>query len=215
MALTLVCSSPPAARCAARRWSAWPRLAARMVRCRNGATALEFALTLPVILMLILGMLEIAMLMFINVSVEGALREAARYGITGQAPDEPTRQQAILDTMERFTFGFIDIDTVDISFTTYDSFNDVGQPEPWTDQNLNGAYDVPEPYEDLNGNGQWDSDRGSAGLGASGDVVRYEIKYDWSLLTGYVTPLVGDDGLIHMRASITVRNEPWDLTGGN
>jgi hypothetical protein len=188
---------------------------ARLARCRSGATALEFALALPVILTLIVGMLEVAMMMFVNISVEGALREAARYGITGQAATDEERQQAILDTMERFTFGFVDMDEVEVSFMVYDSFQDVGQPEPWTDANGNGAYDEGELFTDLNDNEVWDADRGVEGIGSSGDVVRYQIEYDWALLTGYVTPLVGDNGLIHMQASITVRNEPWDITSGS
>ncbi len=213
MALTLDCSRSAMGRLA-RSQRARTRLLSRLIRCRRGATALEFALALPVILLLIVGMLEVAMIMFVNISVEGALREAARYGITGQAADEAARQQAILDTMERYTFGFVDIDQVDISFMVYDSFQDVGQPEPWDDDNGNGAYDAGEDYDDLNGNEEWDADRGTEGLGTSGDVVRYQIEYDWSLLTGYVAPLVGDDGVIRMHASITVRNEPWDIAAG-
>src|SRR3546814_1709064 len=50
-------------------------LIARLAGCRDGATALEFAFALPVILLLIIGMFEVAIIMFVNVSVEGALRE--------------------------------------------------------------------------------------------------------------------------------------------
>src|SRR3546814_7528090 len=57
------------------------------------ATALEFAFALPVVLLLIVGMFEVAVIMFVNVSVEGALREAARFGITGEAPAGVTREQ--------------------------------------------------------------------------------------------------------------------------
>ncbi len=189
-------------------------LLARLASCREGATALEFAFALPVVLLLIIGMFEVAVIMFVNVSVEGALREAARFGITGEAPAGTTREQAIVDTVERYTFGFVDMDAAEISFKVYDSFNDVGQPEPWTDDNGNGVYDPGEDFEDLNGNDSWDADRGIAGVGASGDVVLYEIDYSWGLMTPYLSSLLGQNGILDMSASIAVRNEPYDFTEG-
>ena len=186
----------------------------RLARCRDGATALEFAFALPVVLLLLLGMFEVSMIMFVNTSVEGGLREAARYGITGQTPETGTREEAILATLDRYTFGFVDLGVADITFTTYDSFSDVEQPEPWTDTDLDGVYDVGEPYSDLNGDGVWSADRGTAGIGDSGEVVLYKIAYDWELMTPYLAPLFGDDGVLHMTASIAVRNEPYNVNGG-
>lgn len=183
----------------------------RLARCREGATALEFAFALPVVMVLIVGMLEVAMIMFVSTSVEGGLRQAARYGITGQTPETGTREEAIIGIIGNYTLGFVDLDASDVTFTTYASFNDVGQPEPWTDTDGNGSYDLGEPYDDLNGNLQWDADRGSAGVGNAGDVVLYKIDYDWSLLTPYVANLIGDHGLLHMSASIAVRNEPYEF----
>lgn len=183
----------------------------RFAASRDGATALEFAFALPVVLMLIVGMLEVAMIMFVSTSVEGGLRQAARYGITGQTPATGTREQAIVDIIDNYTLGFVDLAASDVTFTTYDSFNDVGQPEPWTDANGNGQYDAGEAFDDLNGNLQWDADRGTAGVGAAGEVVLYKIDYDWSLLTPYVSNLLGDNGVLHMSASIAVRNEPFDF----
>ena len=183
----------------------------RLADCREGATALEFAFALPVVMVLIVGMLEVAMIMFVSTSVEGGLRQAARYGITGQTPQTGTREEAIIGIIGSYTLGFVDLDASDVTFMTYDSFNDVGQPEPWTDTDGNGAYDVGEAYDDLNGNLQWDADRGSAGVGNAGEVVQYKIDYDRSLLTPYVSNLLGDNGMLHMTASIAVRNEPYQF----
>src|SRR5688572_1975781 len=92
------------------------RLLGRWRSCETGATALEFALALPIMLMLILGMLEVAMVMFVSVSVEGGLREAARFGITGRTPETGTREEAILEIIDRYTFGVVDIDPSDVTF---------------------------------------------------------------------------------------------------
>jgi len=184
----------------------------RLLACREGATALEFAFALPVLLLLILGMFEVAMLMFISTSVEGGLREAARFGITDQVADEAERETAIRNIIERHALDFPGFSIASMTFSIYDSFNDVGQPEPWVDaEPLNGVYDAGEGYTDLNGDGSWSEDRGVAGVGQSGDVVRYRIVYDWELLTPYLAYLFGEDGVLHMSASITVRNEPYAL----
>src|SRR3546814_12855252 len=107
------------------------------------------------------------------------------------------------------------MDDAEISFKAYDSFNNVGQPEPWTDAApLNGVYDAGEEYDDINGNETWDADRGIEGVGASGEVVLYEIHYSWGLMPPYLADLLGDNGVMNMRASLAVRNEPYDFTAG-
>lgn len=189
------------------------RIARQLADCRRGAAALEFALALPVTLMLIIGMLEVAMVMFVSTSVEGGLREAARWGITGQMPETGTREEAVVAIIDRYTMGFVDASPANVSFKTYDSFNDVGQPEPWDDANGNGVHDAGETFTDLNGNSQWDEDRGIAGVGAAGDVVLYRIDYDWSLITPFLASILGDNGVFHMSASIAVKNEPYDFGG--
>ena len=45
----------------------------------------------------------------------------------------------------------------------YDSFEDIGKPEPLTDDNGNGSWDDGEAFIDVNGNGVWDEDMGEAG----------------------------------------------------
>lgn len=183
----------------------------RLASCRDGATLVEFAFALPLVLMIFLGMFEVAMVMFVSTSVEGGLREAARYGITGQGSDAAAREAAILGIIEDHTFGFIDLDEAEVTFMVYDSFSNVGQPEPWDDDDGDGVWDADESYTDVNGNGQWDEDQGTAGLGDAGAVVRYTIAYDWILLTPYLAALLGDEGVFHMSASITVRNEPFSF----
>jgi hypothetical protein len=51
---------------------------------------------------------------------------------------------------------------------------------------------------------------GRAGLGAGGDVVIYQVNYDWPLLTGLLAPFIGTDGKVPLGASVAVRNEPYE-----
>ena len=89
----------------------------------------------------------------------------------------------------------------------YENFADVGQPEPFTDENGNGVWDNDEPFTDVNGNGTWDPDMGAAGLGGPGDVVIYRMSYDWSIMIPLFRPFFGDE--ITLQSNIAVRNEPF------
>ncbi len=185
------------------------------MRCTAANAAVEFALVAPILILLIVGMFEIAMVMFVSVTVEGGLREAARFGITGNVPVGMTRQEQIMNMLATHTLGLVDLASSTITFKAYDSFGDIGQPEPFNDISpANGAYDLGEPFTDMNGNSQWDADRGADGVGSSGEVVLYKIDYDWLLFTPIVANLITEGGALHMTASVTVRNEPYAPGGG-
>jgi Flp pilus assembly protein TadG len=182
----------------------------RLAGDRHGIAALEFALAAPVVTMSVAGLMELSMVMFVNSLMEGGLRDASRYGITGYVPPGTTRDQHIKKILGDATIGLIDMTAADITTTVYPSFEDVGKPEPFTDTNANGAYDSGEAYTDVNGNGQWDSDMGKAGLGGPGAIVVYQISADWSLLTPLMVPFMGTDGKMRLSASVAVRNEPYE-----
>jgi len=191
------------------------RRRAGVLRCTAASAAVEFALAAPILFLLIVGMFEIAMVMFISVTVEGGLREAARFGITGAAPVGLTRQQQIMNILDAHTLGLIDIATATITFKAYDSFGDIGQPEPFNDISpANGIYDLGEPFTDLNGNSQWDADRGVDGVGNAGEIVLYKINYDWLLFTPIIANMLTGGDALHMSASVAVRNEPFEFGGG-
>ncbi len=78
---------------------------------------------------------------------------------------------------------------------------------------VNGQID-PGEYVDINGNNQWDADMGAAGAGGPGAVVVYKVKYDWPLLTGLLTPLLGQNGYVTLSVSTAVRNEPFPAAAG-
>ena len=186
-----------------------------LLRRTAGATALEFALTAPVLIALLASIIEFGMVLFVTTLIEGGVREASRFGITGSQIPGQSREERIIDIIHQNTMGLIDIDAADIDTTIYPSFSDINQPEPFTDEEpFNGSYDVGEAFHDVNGNGQWDADMGAAGAGGPGDVIVYTNEYDWPLLTPLLVPFVGENGLVHLRASTAVRNEPFDDGGG-
>jgi hypothetical protein len=182
----------------------------RLLRAHEGSTAIELAFAFPVVLMTVVGLMELAMILFVSALMEGGLRDASRFGITGNVPQGLTREQAIVNIVNDRTLGLLDLTPSDVRMRVYKAFDQVGKPEPITnDVNGNGSYDPGDSYTDVNGNGQWDADMAASGAGDSGDVVVYDITIDWPLLTPIMAPFIGHDGLITLGASIAVRNEPW------
>lgn len=174
----------------------------------SGQAIVEFALIVPIFLGMLLSILEFSGIMFVQTLLEGGAREASRYGLTGQQPEGISREDMILQIVTENSFDIIDTDDLEMETLVYDSFGAVGQPEPFTDENGNEAYDEGEPFTDSNGNGGWDDDMGAAGLGGPGDVVVYRMSYDWPIMIPLFVPFFGDH--ITLQANIAVRNEPFD-----
>lgn len=184
-------------------------LFSRLWKGRDGASAIEFVWIAMPLFLTVVGIFEVAMVLFANVLLEGAMRDASRFGITGRVPAGMTREAMIKKIVGDRGFGLIDVNKVKIETLAYNDFADIGKPEPYTDSNGNGQRDAGEPYTDTNGNGKWDADRGAASAGASGAVVLYRLSYDWPLLTGLLSPFFGSAGYVHLRVSTAVRNEPF------
>ena len=187
------------------------KLLTKFKQSEKGVFSVEFALTLPVMLALIFGITEIGLIMFTQSLMEGALRDASRYGITGQVSDPEARLVEIKSIIADRTGGLVDMDTAVVEVLTYPSFSRIGEGEVYLDGNGNGNYDPGETFTDENGNGTWDADIGDAGPGDANDVVLYRISYDWPIIANYTKGYFTSDGSLPLKASIAVRNEPWDL----
>jgi Flp pilus assembly protein TadG len=184
----------------------------RLFRCRKGITVIEFAIAAPVVFATVAGVLELALVMFVMTLSEGALREASRFSITGFTPTGMTREERILEILGDHTIGLVDMAEATVTYKVYPSFDDIGKPEPFTDNApANGSYDAGEAFQDINGNGQWDADMGAAGLGGPGDIVLYTIQFDWELMTPLVAPFMGTNGKMTMTSSVAVKNEPFSV----
>ena len=173
----------------------------------DGATIVEFALVFPVFLLAVFGAIESAVVIFVSSSIESAVLEASRHGVTGGTVPGVTREARVLEIVERKTYGLVDMDRVEIETLIYASFDDIGQPEPFDDANGNGSYDPGEAFTDVNGNGQWDADMGEVGLGGPSDVVVYRVSHAWGIMTPLMRNIMGAE--IGHVSSVAVRNEPF------
>jgi Flp pilus assembly protein TadG len=184
-----------------------------LLREQGAASAVEFALVAPVVLALVAGTLEFSMLSLGNAMLHNAVAEAARVGMTTNG-STALREDRIREEVARYTSSFLDPRRIGVETLVYDSFANVGQPEPFTDHNGNGVWDPGEPFSDVNGNGQWDADRGTEGVGGPSDIVLYRITYDWQMWTPLVRNIVRPDGRIPLAATLAVRNEAFSGAGG-
>jgi TadE-like protein len=177
----------------------------------DGSAAIEFAFTAPLLIMTVVAIMEFSMILFLNASLEGSLRDAARFGSTGYQPTGVNREDVIIQKISDATLGLVAIDADHVTTLAYTDFSEVGQPEPWIDDSpANGVYDVGESFTDVNGNGQWDADMGTPGLGGACDIVVYRVETEWHLLLGLLADTIGNP--IKIQASTAVRNEPYGST---
>jgi Flp pilus assembly pilin Flp len=179
----------------------------RLLRVQDGATVVEFALVSPLFFAFMIGAMEVAVVMFTNVAIEAAVRDGARYGITGNAPEGTTREERLRQIISERTFGLVSPTSEDITMKVYPNFAAAGEDEAFEDVNGNGMWDAGEPFTDANGNGVWDG--GTPGMGGAGEVVLYTISYQLPMIGPVVNNLFGVT-VLKLSTRIVVRNEPWN-----
>lgn len=182
-----------------------PGLLRRLRKDDSGTAVMEFGLIAGPLTLLLMGMFEFLMVIFLGTALEQGVIEASRYAITGYTEGGVSREEKVRQILRDHTYGLADIKPEDITTLIYPSFDAIGKPEPYTDENSSGSYDAGEPFNDINGNGVWDADMGAAGLGGPGDVVVYKVNYTWGFLTRILEYATGD---LTLTGGIAVRNEP-------
>lgn len=175
----------------------------------DGVAAVEFALVAPILVIMIMGIIETSLVMFVQNVLENATFMASRLGKTGYTDEGSSREATILAMLEDRAGAVLDTGLVHITTQSYARFDDVGDPEPFIDANSNGVRDTGENYTDVNGNGQYDTDMGSEGVGNAGEIVVYTVSYPWDITTPMIQKFIGEDGVIELSARAVVQNEPF------
>ncbi|UZP65910.1 pilus assembly protein [Desulfovibrio mangrovi] len=83
------------------------RHARRLLRGDRGISTTEFALALPVLLLLVFGLIETGYLFFASASMDKAAQAGARVAVTGAGADDGTRveliKNKIMTTLDAFS----------------------------------------------------------------------------------------------------------------
>jgi Flp pilus assembly protein TadG len=170
----------------------------------RGATIVEFAFVAPVLVLTLLGLFDLGYKSYVSSVLQGALHDAARMATVG---DKTTAQidAAVNVRLRAFSRGA----TIAITKKSYADFTGVAVAEKITSDTapLN-AYNSTDCYEDYNGNGAYDTDRGKGGLGASEDVVNYDITITYPRLFP-LTRLMGLPATDSVHGSTVLRNQPY------
>lgn len=189
----------------------WPRLKflRRFYRDRDGVTAIEFALIAPVLSFMIMGMVELSLIMFAQSVMDSAVLTASRLGKTGyEEGSGVTREETIMNALNARAGALLNVANVSISQLSYAQFDQIGDPEPFTDTNGNGIRDEGENYTDVNTNGQYDDDMGAESAGGAGEVVVYTVTYPWPIFTPLLSGFFSGGG-VTLTSRTVVLNEPY------
>ena len=173
---------------------------------RRGATIIEFAVVMPVMLMLLLGTMDFGLNVYLRAVLEGAMQQAARNSSLQSAQ----AGQSAIDTFVSDRVKAI-LPGANVSFTreNYATYSSVGRPEDFTDTNGNGVRDPGECFQDINNNATWDADAGRTGLGGANDVVEY------TATVTYPSLIPGASSVFHISPTTTIksttllRNQPF------
>ncbi|TAL93843.1 MAG: pilus assembly protein [Paraburkholderia sp.] len=159
------------------------RIFGRSRQQQRGATAVEFALVAPILFFLMFVAIDLGLLLWVNLTMQYAVREGARYAVTGQANLDPAasgqqRYLAIIQEIKNSSMGLYNI--VDPSYTV----------------TINGAqqsYGTPTGYN-------------SGMFGNAGDIIVLQLNCSWPLLTPLVRPFF-PGGNYAFTVAATMRNE--------
>jgi Flp pilus assembly protein TadG len=170
---------------------------------RRGATLIEFAILLPVLMLLLMGLMDISYQAYVQAVLEGAIQKAAR-----DSTIESANTTAIDDRVAGAVRRVAGNATVAPSRLFYSSFTLI-KPEDFTDTNGNGKRDPGECFTDINDNGQWDLDPGRTGQGGASDVTVYKVQVTYTRPFP-VAGLIGWSNQVVLSAATRFKNQPYN-----
>jgi len=165
----------------------------RLKRDCRGATAVEFAMILPVFSYLLLGILEISVMFAMQVIVENAVFSAARQIRTGQAQSSADADTTFSTALCTELYNIINCGDILYDVQTFSTF---------------AAVDLTVEYDADN-----EIITESFNAGSSESIVAVRVMYQWN----FFTPLIGDffedtDSTNRrlLMATGVFRNEPYE-----
>lgn len=183
-----------------RRPSFMRRLVRRLRQSERGTAFVEFALTAPVFLMVLLGIFDYCWQMYAQQVLQGVVAKAGRdAALEGFSADQSALDAAVA-TQVKQVFSSA---TVTFNRRVFDDYSDI-RPLRWVDTNGNGIQD-PSP-EDC-----WE-DGGRQGNGGADDVVQYTVtmKFDRVLP---VWRMLGQPQSTTLSSMTLLRNQPFAAGG--
>jgi Flp pilus assembly protein TadG len=147
-------------------------------RRQSGATLVEMAIVMPVFLLVLLALVEFGMMFFVTLTMQYAVREGARYAITGQNnldPNAASRQRyaAVIEKIRDSSFGM---------------------------------YARVAPVISVNGDKYTTATYANTMFGAAGSIIVIKLDCSWTVTTPLLGQFF-TDGKYKFAVAATMRNE--------
>jgi hypothetical protein len=153
----------------------------------KGQTTVEFALTVVVLLAFLFALVDFAVMFYVNLTMQHAVREGARYAITGQGGQNGNlRRSALIDKIKESSNGLYEKNANPLKSPT------VSVVAPASTA----------PFDNYTGSPVDDT-------GKPGEIIMVSLAYSWPLLTPVLRG-VFPDGRYDFVVRATMRNEPWE-----
>jgi Flp pilus assembly pilin Flp len=181
----------------------------RLRRDQQGATIVEFALVAPIMILLIMGLGELAFQRYMQAVLIGAMQKAGRDN-TVQGNQSGTSSTSI-DQIVLSKVQSVYAKAAFASPPTRKSYSQFGAvaAEPFDDNNKNGVFDPKtECFTDMNGNKTWDSDPGITGGGGASDVVVYSVSISYPRLFP-LGKIMGWGSSQQITSTTVLKNQPY------
>lgn len=183
-----------------------PSTPKRLRQDEDGATLTEFAIVAPVLILMVMGIFDMAHSQYTAALMNGALQKAGRdLTLQSAGVNESDIDAEVQAQIRSVVPGSATVELVKLSHA---EFEDIGEEEEYTDDNGDGVCNNGEPFIDANDNGQWDPNRGAVGIGGARDAVLYTVNVSYDRLF----PMAGLAGLseqVQLSASTVLRNQPF------
>ncbi|PNU05763.1 TadE/TadG family type IV pilus assembly protein [Novosphingobium guangzhouense] len=177
----------------------------RLRAAEQGSAVIEFAVAAPVLLLLLIGIYDMAHRAYLTAILHGAVEEAARQD--GLESADNAKADAYVEAMVKRVAPGADVKFKRLSY--YD-FADLKRAETWNDKNANGRCDNGEAYTDENRNGKWDADIGTENESGGNDVVLYTATVTYTPV--FIVPFMPNSTSQRTLTASTVhKNQPYEL----
>ncbi len=180
-----------------------------LLRDREGATIIEFAIVLPMFLVLLLGIMDAGQMVYGKSVLSGAVRQAARESSL-ETRSIAASDATVLDLIRPVLPGV----TITTMRRSYYDFSDIGRAEKWNDKNTNGRCDNGEVYTDENRNSAWDAEIGTSNSeGGADDVVVYTVTATFEPV--FKVPFLPSQWSDRtLKATAVTKNQPFGTQAG-
>ena len=176
-----------------------------LFRDKSGATVIEFAVVMPVMLMLIMGTMEFGLNIYVRSVLEGVMQQAGR---NTSLESGAANLSAIHTMVENRIKAIIPNATVTPTRKNFSSFITASKPEERYDSNGDGTIDANDCFYDLNDNGVFD-DGSRPSIGSASDVVKYTETVQYPALIP-AARYFGISPTTSISATTILKNQPYN-----